>query len=156
MPPNKITALAIAGMMTAALAAGAIAQDTTLTVDPAIAGMTPDQMVSARQAAMKEDGKLMKGAASLTGADAVAAADTLIRNFSNLTALFPEGSDVAGSEALPSIWENFKEFNGIFVKNVAAATAMRAAAEAGDAAAYAGALKTIGASCGACHQSYRS
>jgi cytochrome c556 len=33
---------------------------------------------------------------------------------------------------------------------------MKAAATAGDAAAYAAALQTIGGTCGECHQNYRS
>jgi cytochrome c556 len=125
-------------------------------VDPAIATMTPDQLVAARQAAMKENGGTLKQAGSLTGADAVAAADILIKNFTNLPAMFPEGSIVGESKALPAIWENKADFDGIFAKDLENAKALRAAAEAGDAAAYGDAIKAIGGSCGECHQKYRS
>jgi cytochrome c556 len=39
---------------------------------------------------------------------------------------------------------------------VAAATAMKAAAEAGDADAYGTAVKSVGATCGQCHQQFRA
>ena len=150
MQIKKITAFALAGMLTAALAVGVLAQD--ITVDPAIASMTPEQVVDKRQELMKANGGVLKGAGALTGAEAVAAADTLITNFSNLTALFPEGSIVGDSRALPVIWTDHATFVGYFAKNVERATAMRAAAEAGDADAYGAAIKEIGGSCDACHQ----
>jgi cytochrome c556 len=106
---------------------------------------------------MKTNGQTLRSAGSLTGADAVAAAETLISDFSNLTVLFPEGSDsVAGTEALPAIWQNWDTFNGILVKAATAATAMKTAAEAGDAAAYGAAVKAVGATCGECHQTFRA
>lgn len=153
MPLRRLLLTAVAGALTAAISFTAIAQD----VDPAIAAMTPDQKVSARQAAMKEDGGVLKNAGSLTGADAVAAADTLIKNFTNFPALFPEDTNgIAGTEAKPEIWANWDAFNAIFAKALEGSKAMKAAAEAGDAAAYGAAMKTIGGTCGECHQQFRS
>jgi len=152
MSLNRITALALAGLMTLGIAAGGLAQD----VDPAIAGYTSDQSVEARQAAMKENGGTLKAAGALTGADAVAAADTLIKNFTNLPHLFPEGSIVGDSKALPGIWENFDDFTGRFATGLEAAKAMKVAAEAGDAAAYGASMKAIGGLCGQCHETYRA
>lgn len=153
MSLSKFATALVAGALLGGLAVSAMAQDA---VDPAIAAMTPEQLVEARQAAMKEDGGLMRGAGSLTGADATAAADVLIRNFSNFPAMFPEGSIVGDSKALPIIWQELDAFNAIFAKSLQGATDMKAAAEAGDAAAYGEALKVIGATCGECHQKYRS
>ena len=152
MSLSRITALALAGMMTLGLAAGGMAQD----VDPAIAGYTPEQAVEARQAAMKENGGTLKAAGALSGADAVAAADTLIKNFTNLPHLFPENSIVGDSKALPVIWESFDDFTGRFATGLEAAKAMKVAAEAGDAAAYGASMKTIGGLCGQCHETYRA
>jgi cytochrome c556 len=151
MSLNRITAFALAGMMTLGLAAGGMAQD----VDPAIAAYTPEQAVEARQVAMKENGGTLKAAGTLTGAEAVAAADTLIKNFINLPHLFPEGSIVGDSKALPAVWENFDDFTGRFAAGLEAAKAMKVAAEAGDAAAYGASMKTIGGLCGQCHETYR-
>lgn len=150
----KVSTLIAAGAMLATFAVGAIAQD--MAVDPAIATMSADQVVAARKAAMKENGGTLKAAGALTGAEASAAADILIKNFTNFPALFPEGSIVGDSKALPVIWENKADFDGIFAKDLEAAKAMKAAAEAGDADAYGAALKAIGGSCGECHQKYRS
>lgn len=153
MPLRRLLLTAVAGALTAAISFTAIAQD----VDPAIAALTPDQKVSARQAAMKEDGGILKNAGSLTGADAVAAADTLIKNFTNFPALFPEDTNgIAGTEAKPEIWANWDAFTAIFAKALEGSKAMKAAAEAGDAAAYGAAMKTIGGTCGECHQQFRS
>jgi cytochrome c556 len=150
----KLSILALAGLMTLGVVTGLHAQDAPV-VDPAIATMTPEEMVAARKAAMREDGGVLRGAGSLTGAEASAAADTLIKNFTNLPALFPEGSLVGDSKALPAIWENFDDFTAIFATAQQGALAMKAAAEAGDAAAYGAALQTIGGTCGMCHQKYR-
>ena len=142
-----------AGALVAGFAVNAAAQDAAT---PDFAAMSPEELVEARQGAMKEDGGLLRGAAALTGADAVAAADTLIRNYTNLPHMFPEGSIVGDSKALPAIWENKAGFDAIFAKGLQGASDMKAAAEAGDAAAYAAALQVIGGTCGECHQKFRS
>ena len=151
MPMNKLALAAIAA--TLSLTAIAFAQD--IVVDPAIASMTNDQLVKARQDAMKQNGMTLRGAADLSGADAVAAATVLLQNFTNLPALFKEGSATADSKALPTIWENWDDFKARFDKDAASAQLMLAAATAGDSAAYAAAADEIGKSCGACHSTYR-
>ena len=154
MPSTKLAAYALAAAIAAA-ATLASAQDVTITPDPSLASLSAEDMVAKRQAIMKEDGGVLKGAGALSGADAVAAADKLIANFSNLTVLFPEGSAVGDSEALPTVWENNADFQAILTKAVATATQMKAAAEAGDATTYGASIKTIGGFCGECHQTYR-
>ena len=144
MSLSKVTVFAFAGMMTLGIAAGGLAQD-----------LTPEQAVEARQAAMKSNGATLKAAGALSGAEAVAAADTLIKNFTDLPALFPENSIVGDSKALPVIWENLDEFNGLFAKQLDNAKALKVAAEAGDAAAYAATIKAMGGVCGECHEKFR-
>jgi cytochrome c556 len=150
----KLVALLSAGALAATFALGAIAQD--VVADPAIAAMSPEQLVEARVAAMKQNGGLLRGAGGLSGADAVAAADTLLQNYTNFKVLFPEGSAVGSSEALPAIWENEDAFLAIFDQGIAAAQQMKAAAEAGNADAYGAALKALGGTCGQCHQQFRA
>lgn len=147
--PRIATALA-ATALAATFVVGALAQDT-----PDFASMSPEQLVEARQAAMKQNGGILRGAAGLSGAEATAAADTLILNFTNLPAMFPEGSIVGDSKALPVIWEQWDEFTGIFASAKQAATELKVAAEAGDTAAYGTALQTIGGFCGQCHAKFR-
>jgi len=146
------TAVAIA---LGAAAFTAVAQDVAITPDPALSALSVEEMVTKRQELMKANGAVLKAAGSLTGAEAVAAAETLIADFSSLTVLFPEGSG-SGNDAKPEIWQNFDAFQGLLSQGVVAATAMKAAAEAGDAAAYGAALKSIGGLCGQCHQQFRA
>lgn len=157
MPLSKLIVSAAVAVALGAAAFTAYAQDVTITPDPALQGLSADQAVAKRQELMKKNGATLKAAGGLSGADAVAAADQLIYDFSNLTILFPEGSDqVVGSEAKPEIWQNFDTFQGLLKQGVVAATAMKAAAEAGDAAAYGTAIKTVGGVCGQCHQQFRA
>ena len=148
MSIKKISAMAIAGLMITGVVA-AFAQDAF------VAPATPEEAVTARKALMREDGGILRGAAGLVGAEAVAAMQTIQTNFSHIPALFPEGSIVGESKALPAIWENWDAFTAIAKSGEEAAGLALAAAEAGDAAAYAAALQTLGGTCGTCHQQFR-
>lgn len=154
MHSRKLAATLVAGVAFAAIAAVAVAQD--VTVDPAIAALSPADMVLKREELMKSNGGTLRSAGNLSGAEAVAAADTLIYNFSNLTVLFGESTKDIPSEALPAVWDNAEGFNAIMLKALEASVAMKTAAEAGDAEAYAAANKALGATCGECHQGFRS
>lgn len=148
MSIKKFSALAIAGLMTLGVVA-AVAQD--VFVPPA----TAEEALAARKALMREDGALLRSAGNLSGAEAVAAMQTLLDNYTHIPDLFPEGSIVGDSEALPAIWENWEDFVAIVETGKQAATDGLAAAEAGDATAYAAAVQALGATCGACHQQFR-
>lgn len=146
---SKFSGIAVAALLVAGTVA-VMAQDAF--TPPA----TPEEAVTVREAMMKENGGILRQAGNLTGADAVAAMTTLRDNYSHIPALFPEGSNVGESEALPAIWENWEAFTAIADAGVTAAEQGIAAAEAGDAAAYTEAVKAIGATCGQCHQQFRS
>lgn len=149
MSIKKISLMAIAGLMTLG-AAVAIAQDAF------VAPATAEEAVAMRSAVMKQGGGIMRSAGELTGAEAVAAMQTLKDNYMHMPALFPEGSIVGESKALPAIWENWDAFVAIAKTGEDAAAAGLAAAQSGDAAGYAAALQAIGATCGQCHQQFRS
>ena len=148
MSIKKISAMAIAGL----LAVGAVA---TVAQDAFVAPATPEEAVAARKALMREDGGIMRGLGNLTGAEAVAGLNTILTNYTHIPDLFPEGSIVGDSKALPAIWENWDAFVAIVDTGKQAATDGIAAVEAGDAAAYAAALQTLGGTCGQCHQQFR-
>lgn len=161
MSLKRVSAFALAGLVAAGIAATGIAQDNMMAaedvvaIDPAIAAMSPEELLELRKDKMREDGSILRSAFNLTGAEAVEAARTLEANFAVLPHLFPEGSIVGDSKALPAIWENWDAFVAIFEKaRVASATALTAA-EAGDTAAYQTALQPIGEMCGECHQMFR-
>jgi cytochrome c556 len=153
MPMRSPLILAFAAVL--ALGPVALAQDTpTVVVDPAIATMTDEQLVDARQKAMEDNGRAMRGAQQL-GAQSVDVATLLLQNFTNLPHLFKEGTIIGTSKALPLIWENWDDFRGRFDANAAASARMLAAAQANDGAAYNAAFQAIAQSCGACHMMYR-
>ena len=151
MPLRKITAIAFFSAV-AVLSAGVFAQDAS----PDIAGMTPEQKVERRQEIMKENGGFLRGFATMAPADAVAAADTMIQNFTDLPVLFAEGTIVGDSRATPLIWEEKEAFDAIFAEAKEHAMAIKAAAEAGDAAAIAAEAQELGGYCGQCHDKYRA
>lgn len=140
------TKLFVGGLMgVMALAIGAVGMSAT----------AQDNPITARQALMKENGGIMRGAAKLDGEAAAAALDKMAANFGTLQTLFPNGSTGADSEALPVIWDNLETFTAIFATDQQTATTAAAAARAGDTAAYQAAVKQIGGSCGECHRTYR-
>lgn len=145
MTLRTITAFAVVGTLVAGAAAAAVA-DTP---------MTAEQAVAARQAAMKEDGRALKGSASFTGDKAVAVLEKVKQNYDRLPALFIKDSITGKSIAKPIIWQQFDQFSAIFKKGSAAATQGIAAAKAGDTAGYVAAIKTIAATCDECHSTYR-
>ncbi len=146
---RKASAIALASIVLAGFA-GAFAQDAFT------APATPQEAVTLRQNVMRQGGALLRSIANLTGADAVAAMTTLRDNYSHLPALFPEGSNVGDSEALPAIWENWEAFTAIAETGAAAAEAGIAAAEAGDNATYTASAQALMGTCGQCHQQFRS
>ncbi|MHA6298057.1 c-type cytochrome [Devosia sp. CAU 1758] len=146
---RKASTLGFAAILVAG-AAGVFAQDAF--IPPA----TPEEAVAMRQALMREDGGILRTARDASGAEAIAAMTRLRDNYSHIPALFPEGSTVGDSDALPAIWENWEAFTAIVDTGVAAAEAGIAAAEAGNAAAYSTAVQTLMGTCGQCHGQFRS
>jgi cytochrome c556 len=69
--------------------------------------------------------------------------------------LFPEGSNVGESEALPVIWEQPEEFADAVEKVQAASAAFVTAAESGDAERIDGAFRELGGACRGCHDRFR-
>ena len=87
--------------------------------------------------------------------DAAPRAEEMVAFFRNLPSLFPPGSDGNGSRALPAVWSERAGFDRAAANAVTAAEALRAAAATGDAAATTAAVRSMGATCGACHRTYR-
>ncbi len=69
--------------------------------------------------------------------------------------VFPEGSGVAKSEALPDIWEKPDEFRQAVDRFVKAANGMSEAAGSGDMSAIGPAIDALGKSCKNCHDHFR-
>ncbi len=69
--------------------------------------------------------------------------------------IFPEGSNIGESEALPVIWEKPEEFAAAIVKVQDASLVFVDAAESGDAEAISGAFRELGMACRDCHDQFR-
>lgn len=149
MSLRKTAAIALAGLLSVG-AAAALAQD--FVVPDSV-----DEIVKMRQALMKEDGGILRGAGNLAGDEAVAAMEKMLVNFGHIPALFPEGSDSgADTKALPAIWQNWDEFQAIVETGKTAIQSALDAAKAGDTAAYTAALRDVGQTCGQCHSTFRA
>jgi len=83
-------------------------------------------------------------------------ADALASGAAELDHLFPAGSDVGDSEALPVIWENPEAFAATVDKaKQATAEFSKVIAEGGNRAAVAAAFREVGGSCRGCHDDFR-
>lgn len=74
---------------------------------------------------------------------------------SELHSVFPEGSVVEDSEALPVIWEKPEEFAAAVSKAAEAMTALGEVAEGGDMQAIGKAFANVGKTCKGCHETFR-
>ena len=69
--------------------------------------------------------------------------------------IFPAGSDVEKSEALPAIWENRADFDAAMTKFVKTAKLMEQAASIGDMRQIGSAIQSLGGACKGCHDDFR-
>ncbi len=128
---------------------------------PALADTTPEDAKDYRASIMT----VLRGhvgAASMIARGLVdnngqleAHADGLVNAAAELENIFPEGSNVEGSESLPAIWENPEEFQAAIDKLVTAAANFKEVAGSGDRAAIGGAFREVGLSCRGCHDNFR-
>ena len=126
----------------------------------AAAAVAAGNPVEQRQALMKEVGKSMKDAAGYaTGktpwdaGNAKAVMAVISKNAKSLKGLYPAGSDKdPKTEALPAIWANKADFEK---KLADMGNAADAAGKATDQASFQTAFKSVGATCAACHNTYR-
>lgn len=153
MALKPIGFLALAGALSFG-AAAAIAQDDMMMPD--VSTLSVDEIVELRVDTMRSNGRTMRGANELSGAEAVAVGNQIADNARLLKLLFPEGSNPEGSNALDNIWTDWDNFIAILDKLEADAMATAAAAESGDQEAYLASLQAVGGNCGTCHGTYRA
>jgi cytochrome c556 len=70
--------------------------------------------------------------------------------------LFPEGSNIEKSKALPAIWENPVEFSEAMDRFIAAAEGMASAAATEDMSEIGPAIQALGGSCKGCHDDFKA
>ena len=151
MKPTLLLAAALAAIpLTAALAQ----------TPPAPAGLAPEQIVATRQAGYFLSGgsfASMKFAAE-AGSDVrqlVFPARTLARWARTLPSLFPAGTQLPSSKALPEIWSDRAGFEARAQAYAEAAGRLAEAAQSGDREAFLARWAETRATCSACHDSYR-
>ncbi len=125
------------------------------------AGLTPGEIVAARQTgfAQSRGSFLAMKAAAEAGADVkqlVAPARSLGRWARTLPSLFPAGTDLPNSKALPAVWSDRPGFQARAAAYDAAAHQLADAAQSGDRAAFLTRWGEVAAACSACHDGYRS
>ena len=146
------------------IAAGCLAL-CTWGMTPAFAADEPANVVKYRQNVMKVVGGnigaivgVVKGEVSYTGN--VAAHARGIHEMSKLVlGVFPEGTDnetISETSALPAIWQDWPRFEAAAKAFETASANLVRVAEAGDPAAFGGALQQLGKSCGGCHKPFRA
>jgi len=124
------------------------------------AGLTPEQIVAARQSAYLLSGgsfASMKFAAE-AGADVkqlAFPARTLARWARTLPTLFPAGTNLPSSKALPEIWTDRAGFEARAAAYAEAAVRLAEAAQSGDRDAFLARWAEARATCAACHDTYR-
>lgn len=125
------------------------------------AGLTPEQIVAARQSAfaLSRGSFVAMKAAAEGGADVkqlAVPARTLARWARTLPSMFPAGTSLPSSKALPSVWSDRPGFEARAAAYNAAARQLAETAETGDRAAFLTRWSELGAACSACHDAYRS
>ena len=124
-------------------------------------GLTPEQIVAARQSAYILSGAnfaQMKAQAD-AGADVhtlVFPARALARWARTLPNMFPAGTNLPTSHALPTVWSDRAGFEAKAADYAAAAQALAQAAQSGDRAAFLTQWNVVRTACGACHDTYKS
>ena len=128
---------------------------------PAFADTTPEDAKDYRSAVMTSlrghigaSSMIARGLVENTG-QLLGHAQGLSNGAAELKNLFPEGSDVNESEALPAIWSEPEKFSAAIDAMVAATAAFESAAASGDSAAIGAAFREVGMSCRGCHDNFR-
>jgi cytochrome c556 len=145
--------------------APAVPAEAESAVVPLSNGMTAAEVIDARQTHLKAVGKGFKTisdnikASEPDMAAIQAAAASVSVETADMADWFPEGSGPASgvkTDALPVIWETRADFDAKIADFQAAAATLDTVARAGNITAITEAFQATGATCKACHQTYRA
>jgi len=152
-------------LLAAALAAipiTALAQGQAPTPPPPPGGaLTPEGIVAARRSGFLMSAGVFTSikATADAGGDVkqlAVPARTLARWARTMPTMFPAGTNLESSRAMPEVWSNPADFQAKATAYFEAAHALADAAQAGDRAAFLQRWTALGATCAACHDTYRS
>ena len=121
--------------------------------------------ISARQAAMKQEGPDLRAILDYAGdkgtdqATAIAKAQELLALSDKLAGLWPAGTsskDMPGkSNAKPEIWQQMDKFQALYAGQKSGEQKLLSAIQKGDKAAVQAAVPDVGKNCSTCHGTYR-
>ncbi len=127
----------------------------------ALAETTPEDAYEYREAVMTSmrghigaASKIVRGLVDDNGF-LVKHAQGVANGAAELSHIFPQGSNVEDSEALPAIWEKPEAFAAAIEKSRTATAAFVEVAASGDKEAIGAAFREVGKSCGGCHDNFR-
>jgi cytochrome c556 len=123
-------------------------------------GLTPEQIVAGRQSAyaLSAGNFVQLKAQADAGVDVhtlAFPARTLARWARTLPSLFPAGTNLPTSKALPTVWSDRAGFEARAAAYAAAATALAEAAQSGDRAVFLTRWAAVRQTCSDCHDTYR-
>ncbi len=134
---------------------------TALTAAVTATAAEPEDIIKYRQRVMSSQGAhmgalflILQGRVEYRN-DVGYHADALAHSLTNLTALFPEGSDFGDTEALPAVWEKRAAFEKVAADAQAAGAQLKEAGAGGDMAALGAAFDGVAKQCKACHDDFR-
>lgn len=143
---RTLTALTIAGLLSATVSAPLVAQDM----------LSGDAAIDRRIELMRANGGMMRSLGGLAGDDRVEPAQALAANFAELHDLWPEDSMTGDTKALPLIWEDMEGFMAELDAATAAADTLVEIAPTASAEEWGAAVQAVGMTCGSCHGKYRA
>jgi cytochrome c556 len=124
------------------------------------AATAQSNVIEQRQNLMKQFGAatrtasgMLRGQTPFDLAQVQAALRTYSQGAKQAPALFPEDSKTGKTKALPAVWENKTDFNGIFAKLDQDATSALAAIK--DEATFKAEMPKVLQNCGGCHNKYQ-
>ena len=159
---RAVLVLTAAGLASCATGpAQAPAAEAAPAVAAATTGMTPAQIVAARQSAFHLSAAAFGGMKTAVDGGAepgsqAFAARGLARWAQTLPTMFPEGTQLPTSRAKPEAWSARADFEAKAAAYQAAATRLAEVAEGGDKAAFTAQWTALRGTCSACHDVYRA
>jgi cytochrome c556 len=121
--------------------------------------MPAAQLVEARHAAMMMSGAALGALKAQANAEDLKRAGFPAHGLNAwakaIPGMFPPGTDLPSSHALPAVWTDRPGFEAAAQAFVTATAALGPAIAANDKAAYTAALDRVGKACSACHDKYR-
>ncbi len=141
--------------VTLGLATVVVIASTTLAAAQSDVIMTRKSMMQVNQNAAEVVSNMSEEFAVFDAAVAQAALNAISHDNELFPALFPDGSDVAPSKALPSVWEKKDEFAALSMKMAADAKAAADAATSLEGL-QGPLLKEVFRNCTTCHSQFRA